>query len=622
MKLAKKYDHRKVEKKWQKIWEQKKLNRVNIGARKKKFYALVEFPYPSGEGLHVGHIRSYTAMDVIARKRRAEGYEVLYPMGWDAFGLPTENYAIKTGLPPQLITKRNVGRYRKQLQSLGFSFDWSREINTTDPNYYRFTQWMFLQFFKKGLAYKAKMPINWCPKDKIGLANEEVVDGKCERCGTLVEKREKEQWLLAITKYADRLDHELDLVDYPDSVKSQQRHWITNLHDWVFSRQRYWGEPIPLIFCEKDGWVPVPEKYLPVKLPRVLKYKPTDTGESPLANMDSWIKVKCPKCGARARRETDTMPNWAGSSWYYLAYIMKEATRLAVGQVSYKLKANKLAHWLPVDWYNGGMEHTTLHLLYSRFWHKVLNDLKLVPGQEPYQKRTSHGFILAADGEKMSKSRGNVVNPDEVVGRFGADTVRTYEMFMGPFNQAIIWNEDGLVGARRFLERVWRVREKVKHSNSNSDLEAKLHQAIEKVSEDIEAMKFNTAISTLMILLNYLEMTSVVPIKFFKTFLKLLSPFAPHITDELWFSLDEKRSIHLSPWPRADKRKIESGTVTIVVQVNGHLRNSLVLPIDSLETVVVTVAKESEKIKPWLDGKVIKKTIFIPNQLINFVVTP
>ena len=561
-------------------------------------------------------------MDVIARKRRAEGYEVLYPMGWDAFGLPTENYAIKTGLPPQLITKRNVGRYRKQLQSLGFSFDWSREINTTDPNYYRFTQWMFLQFFKKGLAYKAKMPINWCPKDKIGLANEEVVDGKCERCGTLVEKREKEQWLLAITKYADRLDHELDLVDYPDSVKSQQRHWITNLHDWVFSRQRYWGEPIPLIFCEKDGWVPVPEKYLPVKLPRVLKYKPTDTGESPLANMDSWIKVKCPKCGARARRETDTMPNWAGSSWYYLAYIMKEATRLAVGQVSYKLKANKLAHWLPVDWYNGGMEHTTLHLLYSRFWHKVLNDLKLVPGQEPYQKRTSHGFILAADGEKMSKSRGNVVNPDEVVGRFGADTVRTYEMFMGPFNQAIIWNEDGLVGARRFLERVWRVREKVKHSNSNSDLEAKLHQAIEKVSEDIEAMKFNTAISTLMILLNYLEMTSVVPIKFFKTFLKLLSPFAPHITDELWFSLDEKRSIHLSPWPRADKRKIESGTVTIVVQVNGHLRNSLVLPIDSLETVVVTVAKESEKIKPWLDGKVIKKTIFIPNQLINFVVTP
>src|SRR3989344_1923828 len=615
MKLAKKYDHRKVEKKWQKIWEQKKLNRVNIGARKKKFYALVEFPYPSGEGLHVGHIRSYTAMDVIARKRRAEGYEVLYPMGWDAFGLPTENYAIKTGLPPQLITKRNVGRYRKQLQSLGFSFDWSREINTTDPNYYRFTQWMFLQFFKKGLAYKAKMPINWCPKDKIGLANEEVVDGKCERCGTLVEKREKEQWLLAITKYADRLDHELDLVDYPDSVKSQQRHWITNLHDWVFSRQRYWGEPIPLIFCEKDGWVPVPEKYLPVKLPRVLKYKPTDTGESPLANMDSWIKVKCPKCGARARRETDTMPNWAGSSWYYLAYIMKEAT-------SYKLKANKLAHWLPVDWYNGGMEHTTLHLLYSRFWHKVLNDLKLVPGQEPYQKRTSHGFILAADGEKMSKSRGNVVNPDEVVGRFGADTVRTYEMFMGPFNQAIIWNEDGLVGARRFLERVWRVREKVKHSNSNSDLEAKLHQAIEKVSEDIEAMKFNTAISTLMILLNYLEMTSVVPIKFFKTFLKLLSPFAPHITDELWFSLDEKRSIHLSPWPRADKRKIESGTLTIVVQVNGHLRNSLVLPIDSLETVVVTVAKESEKIKPWLDGKVIKKTIFIPNQLINFVVTP
>ena len=612
------YNHQKIEPKWQKVWEQKNLYHVSDSRRKKKFYGLVEFPYPSGEGLHVGHIRSYTAMDVIARKRRAEGYEVLYPMGWDAFGLPTENYALKTGLSPAVITRRNTNRYRKQLKALGFSFDWSHEINTTDPDYYKWTQWMFLQFYKYGLAYKAKVPINWCPKDKIGLANEEVVNGKCERCGTAVEPRDKEQWMLAITKYADRLDKDLDLVDYPESVKTQQRHWITNLHDWVFSRQRYWGEPIPIIHCEKCGLVPVPGKDLPIKLPKVKNYQPTDTGESPLANIESWINVRCPQCGGSAKRETDVMPNWAGSSWYYLAYVVKKSK-------SYNLKAtNLLKHWLPVDWYNGGMEHTTLHLLYSRFWHKVLYDLKLVPGKEPYQKRTSQGLILAKNGEKMSKSRGNVINPDDIVHRFGADTLRVYEMFMGPFGQAIAWNEDGLVGSRRFLERVSRLaKEKVKNVAIKAlpmSLELLVNQTIQKVSEDIEAMKFNTAISALMILLNDFEITPVVSIKFFKTFLKLLSPFAPHLTDDLWRNLGEKRSIHLSPWLRADCQKFNYETVAIVVQVNGRLRDSLILPINSAKETAVNAAKERAKVKIWLNDKPIQKTIFIPNRLINFVV--
>ena len=621
------YNHRKIEGKWQKAWEAEKFNRANLGGRKKKFYALVEFPYPSGEGLHVGHIRSYTAMDVIARKRRAEGYEVLYPMGWDAFGLPTENYAIKTELPPQLITRRNTARYRKQLQSLGFSFDWSREINTSDPDYYQWTQWLFLQFFKKGLAYKAKMSINWCPKDKIGLANEEVLPagrqglmGFCERCGTAVERREKEQWLLAITKYAARLDHELDLVDYPESVKTQQRNWIANLHDWIFSRQRYWGEPIPMVFCEKDGWVSVPEKDLPVKLPPVKKYQSTATGESPLAGIEKWAKTKCPICRGPARRETDTMPNWAGSSWYYIAYLMDIKHQAIDPRPTCLGRESLLKKWLPVDWYNGGMEHTTLHLLYSRFWHKALNDLKLAPGREPYQKRTSHGFILAADGEKMSKSRGNVINPDDIVRRFGADTLRVYEMFMGSFDQAIIWSEDGLVGARRFLERVWRLTEKLGRVKGDSPLETKLHQTIQKISGDIETMKFNTAISALMVLLNAFEAASIVPIIFFKTFLKLLSPFAPHITDELWGDLGERRSIHLAPWPRADQRKLTRETITVVVQVNGRHRDSLTLPVDSAEAAVATAAQAGEKIKRWLNGRIVQKTVFIPNRLINFVV--
>lgn len=733
MAKVKKYNHRAIEKKWQSVWTKQKIYQVNERSRKKKYYCLVEFPYPSGEGLHVGHIRSYTAMDAIARKRRAEGFEVLYPMGWDAFGLPTENYAIKTGLAPQLITRRNATHYRKQLQSLGFSFDWSREINTSDPNYYRWTQWQFLQFFRAGLAYKAKMPINWCPSCKIGLANEEVVEGKCERCGGPIETKNKEQWMLAITKYADRLDRDLDLVNYPEPIKIQQRNWIGKstgvlikfgnieifttrpetilgvtfiarhgaadrftgeyainpanqekipiweaeyvmgdigtgaimgvpahdeldrqfakkynlpikdapladqdtlkkievrpmitykLRDWVFSRQRYWGEPIPLIFCEKDGWVAVPEKDLPVKLPLVKRYQPTDTGDSPLALMESWVKTKCSKCGGPARRETDTMPNWAGSSWYYLAYIVKKVK-------TYKLQAKKLLRkWLPVDWYNGGMEHVTLHLLYSRFWHKALYDLKLAPGKEPYRKRTAHGLILARDGQKMSKSRGNVINPDEIVERFGADTLRIYEMFMGPFDQAINWNENGLVGARRFLERVHRLglkvksqKLKVKISSRKSEvslkLELLLNQAIKKVSDDIEMMKFNTAISALMILLNNFEKAGNVTVAAVKVFIKLLSPFAPHLAEELWHHLGGNQSVHLAAWPMA--RQIKNGKVRIAIQINGKTREVFEAASGLADEVLKELVLNHPKIKLRMAGKTAKRIIIVPERLMNIV---
>ncbi len=923
----KKYNHRAIEQKWQRAWAKQKLYQVKdnpstrLGARK-KYYALVEFPYPSGEGLHVGHIRSYTAMDVIARQRRAEGYEVLYPMGWDAFGLPTENYAIKTGRPPALITRQNINRYRKQLQSLGFSFDWSREINTSDPNYYRWTQWMFLQLFKAGLAYKAKMPINWCSSCEIGLANEEVIDERCERCGGATETRDKEQWLLAITKYADRLDRDLDLVDYPESIKAQQRNWIgrsegveikfpfnkkfkyvifhgfqgspneqhyiwlkselekkghevvmpelpntlnpkeseqvgtalkaTNydentiiyghslgsvvalkvcekletpiaglilsgafvdpkfldkdrtfkntfnwafdvekiksstgfikavhdirdtavsagqcermekllgitadkviaqlphfdgeqepellkaltqsikifttrpetifgvtfiarhgiadrftgeyainpanqekipiweaeyvmktvgtgaimgvpahderdfefakkhnlpikeaplaeaetlkkigarplttykLRDWVFSRQRYWGEPIPLVFCAKcalkdpvgRSWVAVPEKDLPVKLPPVKKYQPTRTGESPLAGVESWVKVKCPKCGGPARRETDTMPNWAGSSWYYLAYIVKKATSLPVRQAGYKLQATSLLKkWLPVDWYNGGLEQTTLHLLYSRFWHKALYDLRIAPGKEPYAKRTSHGLILASDGQKMSKSRGNVVNPDAIVKRFGADTLRVYEMFMGPFDQAIDWHEDGLIGARRFLERVWRLTQSVKRQGSsaklNVNLQLLLNQTIQKVSGDIEMMKFNTAISALMILLNNFEKAERVAPPAAKVLIKLLSPFAPHLAEELWHHLGEGQSVQVAAWPRA--RQMKNRRAMIAVQINGKTREVFEAVSGLTDEELKELALNQPKIKLRLAGKTVKRIILVPNRLINIV---
>ena len=721
------YDPQKIEKKWQEEWDKSSIYQAEDYSKKPKYYALVEFPYPSGDGLHVGHVRSYTAMDIISRKRRMEGLNVLYPIGWDAFGLPAENYAIKTGRPPAEITKENSDTFRKQLKSLGLSFDWSREINTTDPKYYKWTQWIFLKFLEQGLAYKAKMPINWCPKDKIGLANEEVVDGKCERCGTPVEQKEKEQWMLAITKYANRLEKDLDDVDYPERVKVQQRNWIgrsegalikfddieifttrpdtifgatfiaiagkedrftgryvTNpatkekipvweaeyvmsdygtgaimgvpadderdmefvkkfnlsivenyipagfedfgkkvtkykLRDWVFSRQRYWGEPIPVIHCKICGVVPVPEKDLPVELPKVEKYEPGPDGESPLANITEWVNTKCPKCGGKAKRETDVMPNWAGSSWYFLRYCDPHNDKEFVSRVA-------LDTWMPVDWYNGGMEHTVLHLLYSRFWNKFLYDLKLVPTSEPYKKRTSHGLILAEGGEKMSKSKGNVINPDSIVDQFGADTLRLYEMFMGPFEQAIAWSESALVGPRRFLEKVWRLKEKV------SDLEVEppstlggstsnvlIHSTIKKVSDDIESMEFNTAVSALMIYVNILDKQEKITQKEFETLLLLLAPFAPHITEELWTTLGHKDSIHTQNWPTYDPKSIEKDEITLAVQINGKVRTSLIFHRAQNEEEIKAIILALPEVKKWLDDKEPKKVIFVPGKIISIV---
>jgi leucyl-tRNA synthetase len=902
------YDHKKIEGKWQKYWEKKKLYNAKDpkkGKNQKKFFPLIEFPYPSGQGLHVGHIRSNTAMDIIARKRRMEGHNVLYPIGWDAFGLPTENFAIKNKLDPAIVTKRNTDTFRRQLKSLGFSFDWSREINTTDPKYYKWTQWIFLQFLKNGLAYKKKLSINWCPKDLIGLANEEVINGCCERCGTPVEKRDKEQWMLAITKYAERLDKDLDDTDFLPKIKTQQRNWIgksegaeinfhikgtdksikvyttrpdtifgvsyiviapensilidimskvenvedikayisqakakdeiertnadkektgvcvkgisainpangetipvwisdyvlgdygtgavmavpahddrdyvfankynlpikevviphvidkrnppipgkktvtrrnvhaivynpkngrilglkwkkhpwttfpmggvedkedvisaarrevyeetgyknlkdprilggqvmaeyyaahkgenrislttavlftlenedkddvsveesdahetiwmnekdvneekmthaemgiwlhrfTNksqaytgngilinskdfngknsedvkkeitkyvkgnwvnkfkLRDWVFSRQRYWGEPIPVIHCRNCGIVPVPEKELPIKLPKVKNYLPTENGESPLAAITKWVNVKCPKCKGKAKRETDTMPNWAGSSWYYLRYTDPKNKKAFSDK-------EKLKYWTPVDWYNGGMEHTTLHLLYSRFWHKFLFDIGVVPTKEPYQKRTSHGLILAGGGEKMSKSKGNVVNPDDIVNNVGADTLRLYEMFMGPFDQAISWETDNIAGPRRFIERVWKLQDKINYTKTYKDSESTeiiINKVIKKVSDDIENMSFNTAVSSLMIAVNDLEKEKAISKKTFENLILILSPFIPHVTEELWSIIGNKASIHTQNWPNADISKTSSNKITIVVQVNGKIKAS------------------------------------------------
>ncbi len=974
-----KYNHKKVEKSWQKEWEKKKAFEAKDNSAKPKFYGLIEFPYPSGDGLHVGHVRSNTAMDIIARKRRAEGFEVLYPIGWDAFGLPTENYAIKTGVAPQIVTKKNTDTFRRQLKSMGFSFDWDREVNTTDPAYYKWTQWIFLEMFKKGLAYKKRMAINWCPKDKIGLANEEVIDGKCERCGTEVEQREKEQWMLAITKYADRLDKDLDTVDFLEKIKIQQRNWIGKsegaeigfeivfshgqkpgrilvfttrpdtlfgvtylvlspehpwvtlaiddahkgvldnadevktyvelarkkdvkertsadkektgvelkgvkaihpiskekipvfvadyvladygtgaimavpahderdfafakkynlpvkeviaplihvsegayafkpekktvsrkcilaivkhwekdeylvleskkhtwatfviggidvnesaesavrreiaeetgfvdikamktlggnvfarhfaphkdenryaelsgffvelgsdkrdriadheinhqvsrwvkaediaktlhpkitdwvfwqrhsgkgdaltekgvlinsgefsgiesseamkkitekaggkmvttykLRDWVFSRQRYWGEPIPLVYCsscaktsegkENAGWIPVPEEKLPVKLPKVEKYQPTDTGESPLAAIEKWVKTKCPICGGNARRETDTMPNWAGSSWYYLRYVdPSNKTTFA--------ETGKLTYWTPVDWYNGGMEHTTLHLLYSRFWHKFLFDQGLVPTAEPYKKRTSHGLILAEGGVKMSKSKGNVINPDSLVETVGADALRLYEMFMGPFDQPIAWSNDGVVGTRRFLDRIWRFGNELSDTkkgktapnrNVSEQVTSLLNATIKKVSADIEAMKFNTAVSSLMVLLNTLEKEQADK-ESFSVFLKLLSPFAPYMTEELWRKLGNKESIHVAPWPHFDETKMQVGRVQVVVQIDGKVRASFAPSEAENEEVLRREAEALSEVQKWLGGKTIKKVIIIKNKIVSFVLAP
>lgn len=789
-----KYDHKKIEKKWQKEWEKTEPNKVDENSKLPKYYSLIEFPYPSGEGLHVGHARSYTAMDIVSRKRRREGFNVLYPIGFDAFGLPAENYAIKTGVHPKITTQKNIGIYREQLKSLGYSFDWSREINTSSPEYYKWTQWIFVQLFKNGLAYKEKMPINWCLDCKVGLANEEVVGGVCERCGGEVEKREKEQWMLAITKYADRLLEDLDDLDYAESSKIQQRNWIGKsegaeisfeiknsseeirvfttrpdtlygatymvlspehelinklesqiknldevkkyikeaksktdiertaagkektgvlldgvtainpaskeeipvfiadyvlvhygtgaimavpahdqrdwefakkfdlpiievisggniskeaytgdgklinsgkfdgmstkeggeaiakevngemkatykLRDWVFSRQRYWGEPIPIINCEECGLVAVPEEDLPVLLPEIEDFMPSDSGESPLAKAKDWVEVECPKCKGKARRETDVMPNWAGSSWYFLRYTDPKNTEVLADK-------EKIKKWMPVDWYNGGTEHTTLHLLYSRFWHKFLFDIGVVNTKEPYLKRTFHGFILGEDNEKMSKSRGNVVNPNDIVDKYGADTLRLYEMFIGPFDQAIAWSTDGLMGPRRFLDRIWRLSEKVKDVKSN--LETLRHQTIRKVSDDIENMRFNTAISTMMIYLNELEKIEEVSQEDFLPLLSLLAPFAPHITEELWNKSGKDNSIHLTSWPAYDRNKVVEKRHLVVIQINGKVRGELEIDGES-EKEIKEKAVLIKTVQKHLEGKEIKRTIYVKNKILNIV---
>ncbi|HLD31509.1 MAG TPA: leucine--tRNA ligase [Patescibacteria group bacterium] len=804
------YNPKDLELKWQKHWEKSGVFKAKDFSDQPKFYGLIEFPYPSGAGLHVGHPRPFTAMDVICRKKRMEGMNVLFPIGFDAFGLPTENYAIKTGRPPAEVTAENIATFTRQLKMLGFSFDWSRVVDTTDPEYYHWTQWIFLQLFKKGLAYKKAMPINWCVSCKIGLANEEVVDGKCERCGGTVEKREKEQWMLAITKYADQLLAGLDTVDYIPQAKIQQTNWIGRsegvnfkhkvkdldlefqvydsipqtfmaqtfviiapehpfvyemvkgtdqetavmefvdrikkkkmggrfdinedmegiftgryvdnylgtgrdlpiwvasfalvdygtgivgcsahderdwtfakkynlplkpvlfpvdknlaqkvrnlevfyrepdgileepkefsgqrwdevrepiisfiekndlgqravnykLRDWVFSRQRYWGEPIPLVWCDNcGGWEPLSEKELPLKLPVVKKYEPTDTGESPLAAMEDWVNTKCPRCGGPARRETDTMPNWAGSSWYFLRYCdPRNKKKLADERL--------LKYWLPVDWYNGGMEHTVLHLLYSRFWHHFLYDLGVVPCPEPYKKRTSHGMILAKGGEKMSKSRGNVVNPDEMVEKYGADALRTYIMFMGPFDQAVEWDTNGLVGVRRFLEKVWNLQTRV-GKKENEEVEAVLHQTIKRVSEDIEKMHFNTAVARLMELTNELTKQNTFGRSQYRILLQLLSPFAPHLAEELWAAQGEKKSISQSTWPQYSPEKIIANTMTVVVQINGKVRANVDLSATAGEEEVKAAALADPAIEKWLTDKEIKKIVYIKGRLINIVI--
>lgn len=622
----KEYNHIKIEKKWQKEWSKKKLYKTASVNKKKKMYILDMFPYPSGEGLHVGHPRGYIGTDVYSRFKRMQGYNILHPMGFDAFGLPAEQFAIKNKVHPETAVKKNVKRFKEQMSILGVDYDWDREVNTTDPEYYKWTQWIFLKMFEKGLAYESYEPINWCPKDKTGLANEDVEDGKCERCGTEVEQKPMRQWVLAITKYADRLIKDLDGLDWSDSVKESQKNWIGReeknnkvtyrLRDWVFSRQRYWGEPIPIVHCENCGVVGVPEKDLPINLPKVKNYEPTDNGESPLANIDKWVNTKCPKCKGKAKRETNTMPSWAGSSWYYLRYIDPKNKKVLVDK-------KKDKYWSPVDLYVGGMEHATRHLIYARFWHKFLYDIGVVNYKEPFKRLVNQGLIMAFDGRKMSKRWGNVINPDDVVAQFGADTLRVYEMFMGPFDQTVAWNTDSILGPRRFLERVWRLGNKVAHGQKfghTVPLLVLLHKTIKKVSEDIENMSFNTAISSMMILLNEMEKASEVSQKDFKVFLQLLAPFAPHLAEELWISLGEKKSIHISSWPKFDLKKIVDEKMVIAVQVNGKLRDEISIEKDMDSKLIEKKAQESMKVQKWIDGKPIKKIIVVKNRLVNIVI--
>ena len=802
-----KYNHKAVEEKWQKIWEDKGVFHASDDTEKEKFYALIEFPYPSGQGLHVGHPRPYTALDTVARKRRLEGYNVLYPIGWDAFGLPTENYAIKNHIHPEIVTKKNIARFKKQIQSLGISFDWSREINTTDPEYYKWTQWIFIQLYKHGLAYKKEMNVNWCTSCKCVLANEEVVNGVCERCGSEVVHKVKSQWMLKITEYADRLINDLDLVNYPDRVKAQQKNWIGRskgaevdfttttgdtltiyttradtlygatymvispehpmiekwadkisnmdeikkyqeaaarksdfertevakektgvridgvnainpvnnkeipifisdyvlvsygtgaimavpahdtrdwefakkfdlpiievvkggnvqeeaytdcakgimvnsgmldgltvdeakkkiidwltsegkghskvnykLRDWVFSRQRYWGEPIPMVYCEKCGYVPIDEKDLPLRLPMVESYEPTDNGESPLAKMTDWINTTCPCCGGKAKRETDTMPQWAGSSWYYLRY-MDPHNKNAIAS------KEALNYWSPVDWYNGGMEHTTLHLLYSRFWHKFLYDIGVVPTPEPYAKRTSHGMILGENGEKMSKSRGNVVNPDEIVDEYGADTMRLYEMLIGDFEKAAPWSKASIRGCRRFVERYWNLQSVLIDGDKiRPELEGAFNKAIKKVGEDIENIKFNTAIATLMALINDISNVKSINKEELRIFSILLNPFAPHVTEEVYEACKLGNGILAeAEWPEYDESKCVDESVEIVVQVNGKIKAKLNIPVDADKDAVLDLAKNDENVKKAIDGMKIIKEIVVPKKLVNLVVKP
>ena len=805
IKMSKGYDYAQIEKKWQDIWDEKQTFAAKDDYSLPKFYGLVEFPYPSGQGLHVGHPRSYTAIDIVCRKKRLEGYNVLYPMGWDAFGSPTENFAIKNHVHPAEVTKKNIANFKRQLKSLGFSFDWSREINTTDPAYYKWTQWIFLQLYKKGLAYKKKMSVNWCTSCKCVLANEEVVNGNCERCGSEVIHKEKSQWMLKITDYAEKLLEGLDEVDFIDRVKTQQRNWIgrsygtqvkfstnigdtfevfttradtlfgvtymvmspehplinkwadkitnmdevtaykqeaakksdfertelakdktgvkisgvtainpvngkevpifiadyvlisygtgaimavpahdtrdwefakkfglpiievvaggedvqkapytecatgklvnsgfldgmsvedakkaiqewlternlgerkTNykLRDWVFSRQRYWGEPIPIVHCDKCGYVPVPESELPLVLPNVDSYEPTDNGESPLAKMTDWVNTTCPHCGGPAHRETDTMPQWAGSSWYFLRYCDPHNDKELASPEALK-------YWTPVDWYNGGMEHTTLHLLYSRFWHKFLYDIGVVPTSEPYAKRTSHGMILGENGEKMSKSRGNVVNPDEIVRDYGADTMRVYEMFIGDFEKAAPWSQSSIKGSKRFLDKVWALSDKLTEGDSyRTELESAFHRTIKKVTEDIEGLKMNTAIAALMSLLNDIQGFGGINEAEFKTYLILLNPFAPHMTEELWQQAGFEGMLNEAEWPKYDEAKCADSTVEIAVQVNGKIKARINVAADISAPDAIAAAKADGAVAAAIEGKSIIKELYVPKKLVNIVV--
>ncbi|WP_443717547.1 leucine--tRNA ligase [Ruminococcus sp.] len=802
-----KYNHKPIEGKWQKIWEDKGVFHAEDNSEKEKFYALIEFPYPSGQGLHVGHPRPYTALDTVARKRRLQGYNVLYPIGWDAFGLPTENYAIKNHIHPEIVTKQNIARFKKQIQSLGISFDWSREINTTDPDYYKWTQWIFIQLFKHGLAYKKEMNVNWCTSCKCVLANEEVVNGVCERCGSEVVHKVKSQWMLKITAYADRLINDLDLVNYPERVKAQQKNWIGRstgaevdfktttgdtltiyttradtlygatymvispehpliekwadklsnidaireyqaaaarksdfertevakdktgvlvegvkainpvnnkeipifisdyvlvsygtgaimavpahdtrdwefakkfdlpiievvkggnvqeeaytdcatgimvnsgmldgltvdeakkkiiswlesegkghskvnykLRDWVFSRQRYWGEPIPIVHCDKCGYVPIDESELPLRLPMVESYEPTDNGESPLAKMTDWLETTCPCCGGKAMRETDTMPQWAGSSWYFLRYMDPHNDKALASKEAIK-------YWSPVDWYNGGMEHTTLHLLYSRFWHKFLYDIGVVNTPEPYAKRTSHGMILGENGEKMSKSRGNVVNPDEIVDEYGADTLRLYEMFIGDFEKAAPWSQSSIRGCRRFIERYYNLQTILNNAEGiRPELESSFHKAIKKVGDDIENIKFNTAIATLMALINDITATGAITKEELRIFTILLNPFAPHVTEEVFEMCKLGDGIVAEQkWPEYDEAKCKDETIEIVVQVNGKIKTKLNIPVESEKNAVLDMAKADANVAKAIENMNIIKEIYVPNKLVNLVVKP